>query len=124
MPGKDLRQAFAAFVQQLKDRLQSLIADVTAVETSTYGVEAPHLEDIAAAVDIETPANAASSTVQRRGYTRVSLHCDLQGCTETGRQDDVEESVRPIHEEAVEQTLAGRETLLEVSRETLERLRG
>ncbi|HOU12182.1 MAG TPA: hypothetical protein PKZ84_03635 [Anaerolineae bacterium] len=107
MPDKDLRQAVAAFVGQLKDRVQPLIDDVTSVEISTYAAAAPLLESVVTAEDIGIFA-------QRQGYTRVAFQCDMSGCLETGRTDDVDASVRPMHSSTVAQALAEREKLLTV----------
>lgn len=112
MPGKNLRQAAATLVQQVQARVQSLLADITSLEVSTYGVDAPHLERVAATEDV-------TGLAQRHGYTRVTFKCDVSGCTETGRTDDVDTSVRPMHSAAVAQALAGRETLLDAVREAL-----
>ncbi len=115
MPDKDLRQAVATFVEQLKGRVQPLIDDVTALEVSTYGVDAPQLENVAATEDV-------AALAQRQGYTRVTFQCDLSGCTQTGRTDDVDTLVRPMHSATVEQALAGREKLLTVGLGALESL--
>jgi len=119
MPGKDLRQAVATFVQQLKGRVQPLIDDVTSLEVSTYSVDAPQLESVTASEDVGALAADGASQVQRQGYTRVAFHCDLNGCTETGRQDEVDVTVRPMHSATVAQALAGRETLLDAVREAI-----
>lgn len=118
MSGKDLRQAVATFVQQLMGRVQPLLDEATSLEVSTYSVDAPQLESLVAM------AAGGALPVPRRGYTRVTFHCDLNGCTEVERRDEVDAPVRPMHSVAVEQALAGRETLLTVGREALDRLRG
>jgi hypothetical protein len=124
MPGKDLRQAVATFVQQLMGRVQLLIDDVTSLEVSTYSVDAPQLESVSASEDVGALAAGGASPAQRQGYTRIAFHCDLNGCTETGRQGEVDASVLSMHGATVNQALAGRETLLAVGRETLDKLRG
>lgn len=115
MPDKDLRQAVAAFVGQLKEHVQPLVDDVTSVEISTYGADAPLLESVVTAEDLGTFA-------RRQGYTRVAFQCDMNGCTATGRTDDVDMSVRPMHSATVEQALAEREKLLTVGLEALANL--
>ncbi|HOT91998.1 MAG TPA: hypothetical protein PLJ78_07860 [Anaerolineae bacterium] len=118
MRGKNLPQAVTKLVQQLQARVQPLFADVTSLEVSTYGVDAPQLASVAASKDVTTLAAAADAPVQRRGYTRVTFHCDLHGCTEVGREEIIEAPVRPIHNVTVEQALVGRETLFVAIRET------
>lgn len=114
MPGKNLQQAFATLVQQVQARVQPLLTDVTSVEVRTYGVDAPQLESVAAAEDV-------SLLAQRQGYTRVTFHCDLNACTETGREEAVDAVARPMHSATVQAALEGREALLAVGREALGR---
>lgn len=114
MPGKNLQQAVATLVQQVQTRVQLLLADVTSLEVSTYGVDAPQFENVAASEDV-------SLLAQRQGYTRVTFHCDLNACTETGREDEVDAAVRSMHKTMVEISLEGREKLLAVGREALGR---
>ena len=116
MPGKNLQQAAASLVKQLQARVQPLLADVTSLEVCTYGVDASHLEDVAASEDVAMLA-------QRQGYTRVTFQCDLSACTETGREEAVDAAARPMHRTMVELSLEGRETLLAVGREALGKLR-
>jgi hypothetical protein len=110
MPGKNLQQAVATFVKRVRGRVQPLLADVTSLEVSTYGVDAPQLESVAASQDVATLA-------QRQGYTRVTFQCDLNGCLETGREDEVEALVRPMHSAMVEMALAERAKLLDAIRQ-------
>lgn len=119
MPGKNLQQAVATLAQQVQARVHPMIADVTSLEVSTYGVDASQLESVAAAEDVAALAAAGGSPVRRQGYTRVAFHCDLNGCMETGRQDEVDVTVRPMHASTVTQALAGREMLLDAVREVL-----
>lgn len=112
MPGKNLQQAVATLVQQVRACVQPLLADVTSLEVSTYGVDAPQLENVAASEDV-------AALAPRHGYTRVTFRCDLNACTETGREDEVALPVRPMHSATVEMALAGREKLLAVGREAL-----
>lgn len=121
MPGGNLPQALATLVQQLRARLQPMIADVTSLEVSTYSVDAPRLENAVASKDVTALVAVGA---QRQGYTRVAFHCDLNGCTETGRQEAVDAAARPMHEATVSQALAGRETLLAVGRAALNQLKG
>jgi hypothetical protein len=116
MSGKNLRQAAATLVKQLQARVQPLIADVTSLEVWTYGVDALLLESVAASEDVATLA-------QQHGYTRITFHCDLNACTETGREEAVDADVRPMHNSMLELSLEERETLLAAGRETLGKLR-
>ncbi len=116
MPGKNLQQAVATLVQQVQARVQPLLTDVTSVEVSTYGVDAPQLEDVAASENVAAFSGSGTSPVKRQGYTRVIFQCDLNACTETGREEAVDAAARPIHSDAVAQALAGRETLLNAVR--------
>ena len=122
MPVTDLRESFATFVQQLKAKVQHLTNDVTSLEVSTYGVDVPQLSSVAASEDVAALATGGASPVKRRGYTAVAFHCDMNACTETGRQDEVDVAVSAMHQSAVEQALTGRETLL-TGREVLEQIR-
>ena len=115
MPGKNLQQAVSTLVQQVQARVQPLLADVTSLEVSTYGVDAPQLERVVASQDV-------AALAQRHGYTRVTFRCDLNTC-EAAREDDVAVPVRPMHSATVDVALEGRETLLAVGRETLGKLR-
>ena len=123
MPAKDLRQSFTTFVQQLKTKVQRLTGDVTSVEVSTYSVDAPQIESVVASADVAALAVDGASSVKRQGYTQVTFHCDVNACTETGRQDEVDAAVHAMHHSTVDQALAGRETLLDVGREVLKRVR-
>jgi hypothetical protein len=118
MPGKNLQQAAATLVQQLQARVQPLIADVTSVEVCTYGVDASQLESVAASEDV-----AALAAVKRRGYTCITFQCDLNTCTEIGREDAVDAAARPMHCATLEAALEGRETLLAVGRQAVGKLR-
>ena len=123
MPGKNLQQAVATLVQQVQARVQPLLADVTSVEVSAYGVDPLQLEDVATSEDVTALAASGASPLKRQGYTRVTFQCDLNACTETGREEAVEADARPIHSAMVETSLEGRETLLAVGREALGKLR-
>jgi hypothetical protein len=116
MPGKNLQQAAATLVQQVQARVQPLLADVTSLEVSTYSVDASQLESVAASEDV-------AALAQRHGYTRVTFQCDLNACTETGREEAVDAAARPMHNATVEAALKGRETLLAEGRQTLGKLR-
>jgi hypothetical protein len=118
MSGKNLRQAAATLVKQLQARVQPLIADVTSLEVWTYGVDALRLESVAASEDVATLA-----AVKRQGYTRVTFQCDLNTCTEIGREDAVDAAARLMHSATVEAALEGREILLAEGRRALGKLR-
>jgi len=119
MPGKNLQQAVATLVQQVQARVQPLLADLTSLEVSTYGVDAPQLEVVAASEDVAALAASGISPLKRQGYTRVTFQCDLNACTETGREEAVDAAARPMHSAMVELSLEGRATLLAVGREAL-----
>ena len=124
MPGKNLQQAAASLVKQLQARVQPLIADVApfdgaSLEVCTYGVDALQLESVAASEDVVALAAAGASPVKLQGYTRVTFQCDLNACTETGREEAVEADARPMHNDMLTQALAGRETLLAAVREMM-----
>ena len=119
MPGKNLQQAVATLAQQVQVRVQSLLANVTSVEVSTYGVDAPQLEAVAASEDVAALAASGTSLLKRQGYTRVTFQCDLNACTETGREEAVDLAARPMHSDTLAQALAGRETLLAAVREMM-----
>ena len=118
MPGKNLQQAAATLVQQVQARIQPLLTEVTSLEVSTYSVDAPQLESVAAAQDVAT-----LTTVKRQGYTHIAFRCDLNVCTQTGREDTVDAAARPMHSDTVAQALAGRETLLAAGYEVLKGIR-
>jgi hypothetical protein len=120
---KNLQQAAATLVQQLQARVQPLIADVTSLEVCTYGVDALQLESVAASADVAALAVASASVVKRQGYTRVTFQCDLNTCTETGREDAVDADARTMHRATVSAALVGRETLLAEGRQVLGKLR-
>ncbi len=113
MRSQNLPQAVTKLVQQLRARVQPLLDEVTALEVSTYGVDAPQMASVVASKDGTALASAA-----RQGYTRVTFQCDLHGCTEIGREETVAAPVRPIHNVAVEQALVGRGSLFTAIRET------
>ena len=123
MPGKNLQQAAATLVKQLQARVQPLIADVTSLEVCTYGVDASQLESVAASEDVAALATADVSAVKRQGYTCITFQCDVNACTETGREDAVDAAARPMHRATLEAALAGRETLLAEVRRALGKLR-
>jgi len=123
MPVKDLRLSFTTFVQQLKTKVQRLTDDVTSVEISTYTVAAPQIESVVTSADVAALAADGISPVKRQGYTQVTFHCDMNACTETGRQDTVDAAVDAMHHSTVDQALAGRETLLDAGYEVLKRVR-
>ena len=123
MPGKNLQQAAATLVQQLQARVQPLIADVTSLEVCTYGVEALQLESVAASEDVAALAATGVSGVKRQGYTCITFQCDLNTCTEVGREDAADAAARSMHRATLEAALEGREILLAEVRQALGKLR-
>jgi len=130
MQVKDLRVSVATFVQQLKANVQRLTSDVTTLDVSTYAVSEQQIVPVVDGADDSTVAvldarlsAADPSHVHRRGFTQIAFDCDLTSCTQTGRTDDVASTVAVMHQSAVDQAVAGREAVLDVSLEVLGRVR-
>lgn len=120
MAGKDLRHSVTVFVEQLRDKVQRLTAEVTTLDVRTY--VAPVEQLAAAAAELDAGA-AMTTAAQRRGYTRITYDCDLTSCVETDRADDVDPAVEAIHRSAVDGAVAGRDVVLGMAREVIERVR-
>ena len=126
MPVKDLRIAAATFVQQLKTKVQRLTDEVTTLDVSTYAVSEPQFVSVVDAADDGTVAAldarlsvADAAHVNRRSFTQIAFACDLTSCMQTGRTDDVEPAIAPMHQSAVDGAVAGRASVLDVGYEVL-----
>jgi hypothetical protein len=130
MAGRDLRASVTAFVKQLQAKVQRLTGDVTTLDVSTYTVPVGQFATTVEGIDAGTVdalatrlASADPLSVQRCGFTQITFDCDVMSCTETGRTDEVDPAVDAMHGAVVDQALVGREAILSVTREVVERVR-
>ncbi|HNT73906.1 MAG TPA: hypothetical protein PKH77_02685 [Anaerolineae bacterium] len=107
----DLKAAVQKFSQELADKLQTFINDVTVLEVRTFTT--PH-DQVKVLLDERPDIGeiATKGNVQLRAYTQIGFDGDATICLPTDENNEIDRSVWDIHQAIVAQAIGSRNAML------------
>lgn len=107
----DLKAAVKTFAQELADKLEKFVGDISVLEVRTYTT--PH--DQVMVLLNERPdigEIATKGNVQLRAYTQIGFDGDATLCLPLDPNGEIERSVWGIHQDMVAQAITSRAAML------------
>jgi len=107
----DLRSAVQSFSQQLAEKVESFVKDVSMLEIRTYTT--PN-DQISVLLDEKADIGeiATQGKVTLRAYTQVGFDGDTTICLPTDENGEIDRSVWGMHQAMVNQAMGNRATML------------
>ncbi len=107
----DLRSAVQKFSQELAEKVESFISDISTLEVRTYTT--PHDQvDFLLNEKPDIGQVATQGQVSLRAYTQIGFDGDTTICLPTDENGEIDRSVWGMHQSMVNQAMTNRATML------------
>lgn len=118
MAESELKSAIEKFAQDLANRAETFVGDISTLEIRTFTTPSTQIVNLADdGLDFNDPGLAGK--LRLRAYTKIDFDCDTTICLPVDSNDQIDRSVWDMHQSMVNQALKTRETMLQAMGQAL-----